>query len=190
MKKSAVYPLIAVLIVCVVACGILFFERQGTKGQLAEANGLLIEMTKELDTLKAEKTKWEAEKVSVGKSIGSVKTVLIDTLADLDKVTTAIGLVADISPVKEEAPASVKEEAPDKLSPETEEEAPAAETPAPTTEEPVAEPAAEPAEDIAIEGTLKPDASPAPMEAPQPDAAIEGTAAPDGMVAPDATPKK
>jgi chromosome segregation ATPase len=113
MKKSAVYTLIAVLIVSIVLCGVLFFDRQSTQARLKDADSRVAALETEnkqlsdaVTKLQGEQTKWQEEKVLVGKSIGSVKSVLIDSLSDLDKVSTSIGLVTDISaqPKETEAP--------------------------------------------------------------------------------------
>ena len=119
MKKSAVYTLIAVLIVSIVLCGVLFFDRQSTQARLKDADSRVAALETEnkqlsdaVTKLQGEQTKWQEEKVLVGKSIGSVKSVLIDSLSDLDKVSTSIGLVTDISAQPKESEAPKATEAP------------------------------------------------------------------------------
>ena len=69
---------------------IIYFRAQ-QPNELNDVQAMLLEVTTERDNLLAEKKQWEADKLLLGKSIGNVKTVLIDALSDLDKVSSAIG---------------------------------------------------------------------------------------------------
>ena len=126
MKKSAAYPLIALLIILLAVSGILLIERQGDRNQLSQKEALLGEtatklevaekniakLKTEIEDILMEKEQWESDKLRVGSSIARVKTVLIDSLADLDKVTQAIGVPEDIAPRATEAPLATKTPAP------------------------------------------------------------------------------
>lgn len=126
MKKSAAYPLIALLIILLAVSGILLIERQGDRNQLSQKEALLGEtatklevaekniakLKTEIEDILMEKEQWESDKLRVGSSIARVKTVLIDSLADLDKVTQAIGVPEDIAPRATEEPLATKTPAP------------------------------------------------------------------------------
>ena len=126
MKKSAAYPLIALLIILLAVSGILLIERQGDRNQLSHKEALLGEtatklevaekniakLKTEIEDILMEKEQWESDKLRVGSSIARVKTVLIDSLADLDKVTQAIGVPEDIAPRATEEPLATKTPAP------------------------------------------------------------------------------
>lgn len=83
--KKIVYPLVAALILCLVGIGILVAQRAGDQRQLKDAQA-------QIETLLEEKQAWESEKQRVGESLGSVRTVLVKTLVDLEEVSSAIGL--------------------------------------------------------------------------------------------------
>lgn len=91
MKKSIAYPLIALLILSLLACGVLFMDRQSLIIRLQSAEEQMGAAQEELGALLFEKDQWTQEKKAVGKTIGTVKTVLIDTLKELDEVTDVFG---------------------------------------------------------------------------------------------------
>ena len=110
MKRSTAYPLIALVIILLFVSGILLIERRGGRNILSQKEALLQEATDKLEEagktiaelklemadVLTEKEQWEKDKLRVGTSIARVKTVLIDSLADLDKVTQAIGTPENI----------------------------------------------------------------------------------------------
>ncbi len=166
MKKSAAYPLIALLIILLAVSGILLIERQGDRNQLSQKEALLGEtatklevaekniakLKTEIEDILMEKEQWESDKLRVGSSIARVKTVLIDSLADLDKVTQAIGVPEDIAPRATEEPLATKTPAP---------------TSAPATTAPQATPRVTQAATTA-RPTRTPTLAPSPTAAPSP----------------------
>lgn len=89
--KKIVYPLVAALILCLVGIGVLVVQRAGDQRQLKDAQA-------QIETLLEEKQAWETEKQRVGESLGSVRTVLVKTLVDLEEVSSAIGLPVAAKP--------------------------------------------------------------------------------------------
>ncbi len=87
MKRTIAYPLVALLILSLIACGVLFMDRQSLRIRLQSAEEQMNAAQNEVGTLLNEKEQWTQEKKAVGKTIGAVKTVLIDTLKELDEVT-------------------------------------------------------------------------------------------------------
>ena len=106
--KKVTYSLVALLLICIVAIGVLWAGRVSDRRQIAEMETQLQEGAVELDNatvqltaLKKEKTVWDQEKARVGQSLGSVRGVLIKTLGDLEEVSAAIGM-----PIATETPAA------------------------------------------------------------------------------------
>ena len=91
MKKQTSYLLAAITLVLIVLSVSLYISGRNNLNELNDVQAMLLEVTTERDNLLAEKKQWEADKLLLGKSIGNVKTVLIDALSDLDKVSSAIG---------------------------------------------------------------------------------------------------
>lgn len=87
MKKSIASLLIALLILSLIACGVLFMEGQSLKMRLQDTEKQMDAAQNEVSVLLSEKEQWMREKKAVGKTIGTVKTVLMDTLKELDDVT-------------------------------------------------------------------------------------------------------
>ena len=92
MKKVNVSLIIA-LVICLIAIGYMYTLKVGDQLKIENAEKDIIRLSTELDLLKEEKTKWENDKTQVSKSIGSVRTVLAQTLIDLEVVSSEIGLV-------------------------------------------------------------------------------------------------
>ena len=111
MKKTT-YTLLALLLVCIVAIGVLWAGRVSDHKQIADLELQLQEGAAELDNatvqltaLQKEKSTWDAEKARVGQSLGSVRGVLIKTLGDLEEVSAAIGMpIATATPVASPTP--------------------------------------------------------------------------------------
>lgn len=174
MKKSAAYPLIALLIILLAVSGILLIERQGDRNQLSQKEALLGEtatklevaekniakLKTEIEDILMEKEQWESDKLRVGSSIARVKTVLIDSLADLDKVTQAIGVPEDIAPRATEEPLATKTPAPTSAPATTAPQATPRVTPTATPRVTQAATAARP--------TRTPTLAPSPTAAPSP----------------------
>ena len=174
MKKSAAYPLIALLIILLAVSGILLIERQGDRNQLSQKEALLGEtatklevaekniakLKTEIEDILMEKEQWESDKLRVGSSIARVKTVLIDSLADLDKVTQAIGVPEDIAPRATEEPLATKTPAPTSAPATTAPPATPRETPTATPRVTQAATTARP--------TRTPTLAPSPTAAPSP----------------------
>jgi hypothetical protein len=98
MKKTT-YTLLALLLICIVAIGVLWAGRVSDRKQIAEMEVLLQDNAAELDNttvklnaLQKEKNIWDQEKARVGQSLGSVRGVLIKTLGDLEEVSASIGV--------------------------------------------------------------------------------------------------
>lgn len=91
VKKQTSYLLAAITLVLIVLSVSLYISGRNNLNELNDVQAMLLEVTTERDNLLAEKKQWEADKLLLGKSIGNVKTVLIDALSDLDKVSSAIG---------------------------------------------------------------------------------------------------
>ena len=87
MKKSIASLLTALLILSLIACGVLFMEGQSLKMRLQDTEKQMDAAQNEVSVLRSEKEQWMREKKAVGKTIGTVKTVLMDTLKELDDVT-------------------------------------------------------------------------------------------------------
>lgn len=104
MKRTIAYPLIALLILSLIACGVLFMDRQSLKIRLQSAEEQMIAAQEEVGVLLSEKEQWTQEKKAVGKTIGAVKTVLIDTLKELDEVTDVFKAGPAETPTATEAP--------------------------------------------------------------------------------------
>lgn len=98
MKRSIAYPLIALLILSLIACGVLFMDRQSLKIRLQSAEEQMNAAQDEVGALVAEKELWIQEKKAVGKTIGTVKNVLLDTLKELDDVTDVFKVGATEEP--------------------------------------------------------------------------------------------
>lgn len=98
MKKSMNYSLIAALILCIVIAGISYVKQYSADKKLKESEIRIAELSVQLDLLKTEKEKWDADKLRVAGSIRSIRTVLVNTLNDLEEVTNVIGSVESILP--------------------------------------------------------------------------------------------
>lgn len=84
MKKVLVYPVLALLILSLVACAVLFMERQNLKLQLETAQEQAAAALSELDLLTAQNETLAREReVTIG-AVAGVRTVLSDTLKQLD----------------------------------------------------------------------------------------------------------
>jgi hypothetical protein len=108
VKKQPSYLLAAITVVLLVLCVVLYISGRNNLNELSDVQAMLLDVTNERDSLIAEKKQWEADKLLVGRSISTVKTVLIDALSDLDKVSNTIGAeVLEVEKLLEPKPTAV-----------------------------------------------------------------------------------
>ncbi|NMD38864.1 MAG: hypothetical protein GYA87_09335 [Christensenellaceae bacterium] len=107
-SKKVNLSLVVALVICLLVIAYMYTLRVGDQLKIDTAEKDIVKLTAELDLIKEEKTKWENDKTIVSKSIGSVRTVLAQTLIDLEEVSMNIGLVP-LEPTVEEPVEEVEE---------------------------------------------------------------------------------
>lgn len=94
MRKSA-YPLLAILILCLVGIAVLFFMNQDKQRQIDSLTEQLAELTQEKTTWQAEKEKWEEDKANMGQSLGQVHAALSLTMLEVQGITSSLNNALD-----------------------------------------------------------------------------------------------
>lgn len=138
--KKIIYPLVAVLILCLVGIGMLLSARVGDRNEIAR-------LEQEVAALVEERATWDAQKAQVSKSLSGVRGVLVKTLVDLEEVSSSLGTAMDTI---SEGPASGT------VVPEASPLATAAPTAAPTKAAPEVTPSPSPTPQSTPAATVKP----------------------------------
>lgn len=94
--KKLTYSLIALILVICVVSAAFFFKLSSTTKLLDEANERINSLTETIEGLNLEKDQWDVEKLQLGQSISTVRSSLIDTLANLDSIGALIGLESEV----------------------------------------------------------------------------------------------
>jgi hypothetical protein len=175
MKKST-YPLLAILILCLVGIAVLFSMNQNKQRQIDDLTEQLASLTLEKDGWENEKLQWAQDKANMSESLGLVHAALSRTLLDIQGISTSLdnalaavgdaytqaGMPAGTTPLPRvnTTPSPAEEEAEETAKPATtptQAPSPATESDStPTSEE-------KPAEEDANETTLSPDAEEDPV---------------------------